>query len=233
MTANTGIGGNNPPEDQRIEMLTPAEDITMLVGKDVKELEERTDALLATFSRVPDKIENDEIYDKVVALVAAIRTADSERDTKRKKLKDPYLKAGKAVDDAFKLPNEEGKERAKLLEAAIKDLTARLSIYDTAKYEAEQAAAKKEAEELATKAKEDGIELNSEGPEVKLESRKSQHGGMSTRTIVRDWEVTDEEKLPRSVLSVDPKKVQALVDKGAKIPGVTVTERVNTVVKRT
>lgn len=232
MSANTGIGGNNPPEDQRIEMLTPAEDIQLLVGKDVSELSERASTLLDTYGRVPDKVENDEVYDKVVALVAAMRQVDSDRDGKRKKLKQPYLDAGKAVDDAFKLPDENGTERSKKVDAAIKDLTDRLSAYDTVKYQEEQAKAEQEAKELAEKAKADGIEVDTSNIEVKLDSRKSEHGGMSTRSVVKEWKVTDEEALPRSVLSVDPKKVQALVDKGAKIPGIEITERVATVVKR-
>ena len=232
MTANTGIGGNNPPEDQRIQMLTPAEDIQTLVGKDVKELSEKSAELLGTYSRVPDTIDNEGVYDRVVALVAAIRQVDSDRDEKRKEMKAPYLAGGKAVDDAFKLPDDEGTDRAKKMDAAIKDLTYRLSVFDTAKYQEEQAKAQQESDALAAKAKEDGITIDSSKVEVKLESRKSEHGGMSTRSVVKDWEITDEDALPRSVLTVDTKKIQKLVDEGATIPGVKVTERVATVVKR-
>lgn len=232
MTANTGIGGNNPPEDQRIEMLTPAEDIQTLVGKDVKELSEKSAGLLDTYSRVPDKVENDEVYDRVVALIAAIRQVDSDREEKRKSMKAPYLAGGKAVDDAFKLPDEKGADRAKKMEAAIKELTSRLSDYDTLKYQEEQANAQKESDELAAKAKEDGIEMDAGKVEVKLESRKSEHGGMSTRSVIKEWTITDESALPRSVLMPDTKKIQKLVDEGATIPGVKVTERVATVVKR-
>ena len=232
MAANTGIGGNNPPEEKRIEMLTPAEDIQILVGKDVTELTEQASNLLDTYGRVPDKVESDEIYDKVVALVAAMRQTEADRDEKRKRHKQPYLDAGTAVDKAFNLPDSEGNECRKKLDAAIKNLTDRLSVYDTANYQAEQAQAAKEAEELAEKAKSDGIEIDTSKVEVKLDSRKSEHGGMSTRSVVKEWTVTDEDALPRSVLSVDPKKVQALVDKGAKIPGIEITERVATVVKR-
>ncbi|WP_298843305.1 hypothetical protein [uncultured Salinicola sp.] len=232
MTANTGIGGNNPPEDQRIQMLTPAEDIELLVGKDVKDLSERSASLLDTYGRVPDKITDDQVYDRVIALVAAIRQVDSDRDEKRKKMKAPYLAGGKAVDDAFKLPDDKGVDRAKKMDAAIKDLTSRLSEYDTIKYQEEQARAQQESDDLAAKAKEDGIEIDAGKVEVKLESRKSEHGGMSTRSVIKEWEITDEASLPRSVLVPDAKKIQKLVDEGAKIPGVKVTERVATVVKR-
>ena len=157
---------------------------------------------------------------------------DADREDRRKKIKEPYLKAGQAVDAAFKLLNDEKKERSKLLEAKIKDLTGRLSVFDTAEYQKQQEEAQKEAAALSEQASKDGITIPSAEVQVKLESRKSEHGGTSTRNVVREWTVTDEDALPRSVLMVDPKKVQELVDQGAKIPGIAVTERVETVVKR-
>ena len=232
MNERTGLGGNNPPDDQRIDMLTPAEDIDSIVSADVKELTKRADELLATCSRVPETIEDQATYDKVVALIAGIRQMDADREDRRKKIKEPYLKAGQAVDAAFKLLNDEKKERSKLLEAKIKDLTGRLSVFDTAEYQKQQEEAQKEAAALSEQASKDGITIPSAEVQVKLESRKSEHGGTSTRNVVREWTVTDEDALPRSVLMVDPKKVQELVDQGAKIPGIAVTERVETVVKR-
>jgi len=232
MAVNTALGGNNPPEDQRIEMLTPAKDIQTIVGKDVESLGARASDLLATFGRVPDKVDDDEVYDRVTALVAAMRQLEAERDEKRTAIKKPYLEAGTAVDKAFNLPDGEGQDRRKMIDAAIKDLTGRLSVYDTAKYQEEQALAEKEAKDLADKAAEDGIELDASQVDVKLQGRRSEHGGVTTRSVVREWKVVDEAKVPRSLLCIDAKKVQDLVDQGGKIPGIEITERVATVVKR-
>lgn len=239
MTESSQLGGNNPPPDQRLNMLTPAEDIPAIVAQDVKELSATIDGLLATVARAPEKIESDEVYDRVVALIAALRDSDNKREEKRKAVKDPYLKASQAVDAAFKLVESEAeagdgkpKERSKLLDDAVKSLTSRLSAYDTAKFEREEAEARKEREALAADAAKDGITIDPDAVEVKMESRRSEHGGLANRSVVREWEVVDEAALPRSVLSIDPKKVQALVDQDAEIPGIKVTRRVETNVRR-
>lgn len=234
MSDRHNIGGNNPPDEEKLTMLTPVKDIPTIVEKDVTELAKRADELISLCDRIPEKIEDEEVYDKVIAVVAELRKNDSERDDKRTELKSPYLKAGQEIDKQFKLINPETKEdRSKKVQTLIKELTNRLSEYDTKKYNEEREAAAKEAENIASKAREDGIEIPTENPEIKLSSRKSEHGGMSTRSVIIEWEITNEEELPRSVLSPDKKKIQELIDKGATIPGITVKERVSTVVKRT
>jgi len=232
MNDRASIGGNNPPEEEKIVMLPAATEIPMIVDADIKELTKTIDDLLSTSGRVPGAIENQEVYDKVVALIAAMRDAESDRDERRKKQKEPYHQATLIVDKLYKLPNADKEDRSKLLEVAMKDLNKRLSVYDTAEYEKRKIASEAEAAKLAEEAAKDGIEISPATVAVKLESRKSEHGGTSTKTIIRDWEVEDESALPRSVLSIDHKKVQALVDQGAVIPGIKVTERISTVVKR-
>ena len=232
MTDRMGIGGNNPPEDEKITQLSTAEEVKLIIAGTVSELKEQAAELLDTCKRVPETISNDDIYDRVVALIAALRETDSTRDEKRKKFKEPYLSAGQIIDSEFKLKDKDGNELAKKLEAEIKNLTAKLSIYDTKKFEEQRQAAEKEAALLAEQASKDGISVPANQVDIKLESRRSEHGGLSTKTVVKEWEVTDESLLPRSVLSIDPKKVQALVDKGAEIPGIKITERIETTVKR-
>ena len=226
------IGGNNPPDDQRIVMLSPAEEVEKSLAGTIKDLSDRAQALLDTASRVPKDITDDTVYDKVVALVAAFREIEDEREKKRKANKDPYLKASQVVDGAFKLTNDEGQDRSKNMANEIASLTARLSAYDTAKYEEAAKQAVAEAASLSEQASSDGIIIPAGEVDVKLESRKSEYGGLSTKSVVNDWEIEDESKLPRSVLSPDPKKIKALVEKGATIPGVKITKRVETVVKR-
>lgn len=232
MNDRTSIGGNNPPEKEKIIMLPAATEIPVIVQADIKELTQKIDDLLSTSGRVPGAIENQEVYDKVVALIAAMRDAESDRDERRKKQKEPYHQATLIVDKLYKLPNKDKEDRSKLLEVALKDLNKRLSACDTAEYEKRKIASEAEAAKLAEEAAKDGITIAPASVAIKLESRKSEHGGTSTKTIIRDWEVENESVLPRTVLSIDPKKVQALVDQGATIPGIKVTERISTVVKR-
>lgn len=232
MTERTSIGGNNPPEDQKIAQLSNSEEIKLIIASDVSELSQKAEELLSTCKRVPAVVETDEVYDRVVALIAAIRKVESDKEEKRKKHKEPYLAAERVIDSEFKLKSSEGKEQVKDMDAQIKGLTKRLSDYDTKKFEKQRQEAALEAEKIAEKAREDGIEIPAGEIEVKLESRRSEYGGLSTKSVVKDWEIINPEELPRSVLVPDPKKIQELVDKGANIPGIKVTERIETNVKR-
>lgn len=231
MESRTGIGGNNPPEDQKITDLSPADEVAKIIKKDVESLAAEYDELLGTFSRMPENVTEQDVYDKCVAVIAAMRNLNAKREEVRKNHKDPYLKATQLIDKAFKLENDQKEDRSKLLDNAVKTITDRLSEFDTAEYNRKREAAELESAKISEQARQDGIEISVEA-NVDLASRRSEYGGTSIKTIVREWEVTDEELLPRSVLSVDPKKVQALVDQGAKIPGITVKERVETVVRR-
>ncbi len=224
------IGDNAPPQPEK-ELFGP-DSIGILIDTDIEGIKDEAKVILDTVTRIPEEIENDDQYSKVVSVVASIRGIDTKREKKRKEHKAPYTKAGSAIDDGFKIKLGD-RVLSKEMADAIKDLTSRLSTYDTKKLEAEEARIATEAADLAESAKKDGITIATSEAEVILGTHKSEHGGMSTRQIVNDWEIVDEAKLPKSVLSPDPKKIQELIDNGAtKIPGVKITRRVQSVVKR-
>ena len=232
-----GIGDNRPPEAAAIEILVPEAEILTVIKDDVAKSKERCARVLDTYTRIPSEISDDEQYERVVAVIAEMRTADDERDTRRKAHKSPYQKVATAIDNAFKLEAEgEGKKRtlSKEVDAAVVNLTKRLSAYDTKKLEAEEKRRTEESNRLAESARNDGIEIDtSVATEVRLGNVKARHGGVSQRSVIQTWSVANEAEIPRSLLSVDPKKVEAMIGAGAEsIPGITITRTVLTTVKR-
>lgn len=226
------IGDNQPPDDQRIEMLSPAGDIEALVRQDTLPLQAKAKAILETVSRIPATISNDDVYGRVVTVAARLREISSEIDESRKKHKQPYLDAGKKIDDLFKLGT--GKDAlAKKLEASLIDLTSLLAARDTIVLAEERARIAEERAALAAAVAADGMEMKGAAPDVDLGTFASPTGGLATRSVERSWVVSDPQMLPASVLSIDPKKVEQLLKSGvSEIPGITITERVATVVKR-
>ena len=66
MSDRHNIGGNNPPDEEKLTMLTPVKDIPTIVEKDVTELAKRADELISLCDRIPEKIEDEEVYDVVL-----------------------------------------------------------------------------------------------------------------------------------------------------------------------
>lgn len=228
----TNIGGNNPPEDAKIIALPCAEELEKIYEKAAEEIKNKAQGILNTCKRIPEEIKDDETYEKVVAVIASIRTIDADRDKQRKVAKDPYLKASTEVDRIFKLQTEKS-FLSKDMEKAIKDLTKKLSEFDTLKYQKEKEANLLAAKELEKKAAQDGIDLDIKDAETKLSSVQSKHGGTGVRTVKKTWTVTDESKIPQSLFSLDKTKVDKMIEDGAQtIPGIKITEEVVTSVRR-
>lgn len=226
---------NNPPE--AVEMLPPAKELPKIFEEDIKSLKKDALAELDTYSRIPAKIESDEVYQKITTLAMQIKGVADRSDNTRTAHKRPYLDATKVLDTAFKLEIEaEGKTRniRKELDEAYAKLKKMLSDRDTELYLEQEKAAEEERKRIIEAAAADGIEISDEELDAaKMESVKSSYGGQSVRRVVDDWEVVDEELLPRSVLSVDPEKVKKLLENGAKsIPGIKIGKRVSTHVKK-
>lgn len=228
---------NNPPEALPPQLSSVA-DLAIIIKADVDSAVEKAVLELDTYGRVPETIENDEIYQRVTTLATRIKDVMDSADAKRKVHKDPYLKAGKLVDDSFSLVlvGEKGDKRVlkKELEAAHGSLKKRLSDYDTKQYLAEQAAIEEERSRIAAAAAEDGIQMDQTQGEAAIAATvRSAHGGHSVRKVVTEWEVIDEALLPRSVLSIDPAKVEKLIADGAtEIPGIKISKKVDTHVKK-
>ena len=225
----TGIGHNQPPEDMKIETLAVAGDVPRQVEGDTNKARAEIEPLLATANRAPDTIENDDVYERMTTLLTLLNKAESDREKARKKHKDAYTKAGNAVDAAFNLPVDgDGPNLRKQLEEQIARVKQKMSDYDTKKLRAEEERAEAERAALAEAAAKDGITLDTTH-KVNLGGHRSEHGGTSIRNIVYEWEITDEAKLPRTLLSPDPKKIQEMIDNGATdIPGLKIERVVRT-----
>lgn len=228
---------NNPPEALPAQ-LPSAEELVHIMKGDVASSVEKAVLELDTYSRVPESIENDEIYERVTTLATRIKDVLDDADKKRKAHKEPYLKAGKLVDDTFTLVLEVKGDKDRILkkelEAAHGSLKKRLSDYDTLKFQQEQAALEAERALLAEAAAQDGIQMEAVPVGNSLASTvKSAHGGHSVRRVVTEWEVVDEALLPRSILSIDPAKVEKMIADGAtEIPGLRLSKKVDTHVKK-
>ena len=228
------LKGHNLPEGTNsLLTLAVAEDIPAITQADVDRLCTDYKNLLEIINRVPEEIQNDEIYDRFTALVAQVQVAKDKREETRKKLKEPYNKAATAIEHAFKLIKD-NEDLQKNMEAAFVALKQKMSIYDTKKYEAEEASRHIEQERIASATAKDGIKMDSiEVAPIKMGSQKSEYGGTSIREIVTDWEVINESLLPRIVMSIDPKKVDQIIASGAKeIPGIKISKKVKTSVRR-
>jgi len=226
------IGDNHPPADQRILTLAPADEIQFLVANDIDRLMADATAILDTVSRIPTTISNTDVYGRVVTVVARLREIGADIDDTRKSHKQPYLDAGKKIDDLFKLGTPKD-VMAKKIEGAVKDLSKRLSEHDTRTLREQQQQIDEERAAFAKALAADGLSISGTAPTAQIGSFTSRTGGMSLREVKRSWKVCDEAAVPPSVMSIDPKKVQALIDAGVRdIPGIQIDEEVVTTVKR-
>lgn len=232
MTRTATIGDNNPPEEATLRVLVGADEIEAEHKTAIDKRIAETKAILDTYERIPDDLTEADVYGRVVSVVARMRQIASDTEDDKKTAKRPYLDVNNKLEDLFKLKTENRALGAELAKA-IKDLTERLSKRDTAEYRLRKADLEREARQLAEAARKDGIEMDDLPANVEMASITSPHGGISMREVVKTWQVTDEAALPRSVLSIDPKKVEALLASGATaITGLEIGETVSTIVKR-
>lgn len=223
-------------------MLAGVDDLPTMMRGDLEKVTNDAVLQLDTYSRIPDVIESDDIYQRVVTVSTKIKGVIDDIEARRGAHKRPYLDATQVIDGAFKLsyvaPGSPEDEKPRLLkaelEAAHKSLKGRLSARDTVLHRQEQARIAEERDRLAALAAADGIEMSdapvaAQGPVV----AKSVHGGMAQKKVVKVWSLVDIEKLPRSLLMPDPDAIQKLLDAGAKeIPGLKIEEVVDTHTKR-
>ena len=234
---------NQPPEPLP-QGLAAVDDLPAMMKDDLEHLSADALAQLDVYARVPEQIEDAKMYERATTLGTRLKGVTDDIEKKRKKVKAPYLAATSAIDRAFKLTLPATKDAdgadvaertlAKELETAHAGIKSRLSAYDTRAYLAAEAKRKAEQEALAAAAAQDGIAMTALPVETAAsEMVRSAHGGAAMRTVVTEWEVVDETKLPRSVLSVDRAKVQALLDCGAtEIPGIAISKKVETHVRK-
>lgn len=243
---------NNPPEaiSQPSAGLPTAAEIPAVH-------KEAVDALVAEHlekymmcTRVPEVIEDKDVYDRVTTLGGLVKKASTAIDKVRSAAKKPYLDGGAAVDRAFSLTVEivdpEGAEEdaegqkaepkkveidlAKELKDAHARLKARLSDYDTREYQAAQAKQEEDNARIAEAAQKDGILFDvSAMSNVQVHSSRSGHGGTAIKQVEHVFEVTDASLVPAAFCSPDPEKIKAAIAAGVReIPGVHIQAKVNT-----
>lgn len=231
---------NMPPEVLPMQLASVA-DLPVMMKADIDDLTSKALTELDIYSRVPTEISDEKIYERATTLGTRIKAVIDSIEKRRKAVKQPYLNATTAIDAAFKLVQaadeatlKPERNLRKELDEAHAGIKSRLSVFDTKKFNEEEDRRNKERELLAEAAAKDGIEMDVQAPAtVQMGSTKSAHGGAAVRKVVIDWEVVNEAEVPRSLLSIDPAKVQAQIDAGAtSIPGLKLTRRVETHVKR-
>ena len=150
-------------------------------------------------------------------MLAEVRSMLKEADAKRKQVKEPYLRAGKEIDAAFRTA-------AAPWQAAESALVGKTGAYHKAKVEAEQAALREreriERERLERSA-EQGVTPQPELPPLPsaVASTTSTAAGAVTMVAVRGFQIVDPEQIPREFLTIDRVKIGDVYRKGGDVPG--------------
>jgi len=150
-------------------------------------------------------------------MLAEVRSMLKEADAKRKQVKEPYLRAGKEIDAAFRTA-------AAPWQAAESALVGKTGAYHKAKVEAEQAALREreriERERLERSA-EQGVTPQPELPPLPsaVASTTSTAAGAVTMVAVRGFQIVDPEQIPREFWTIDRVKIGDVYRKGGDVPG--------------
>jgi hypothetical protein len=150
-------------------------------------------------------------------MLAEVRSMLKEADAKRKQVKEPYLRAGKEIDAAFRTA-------AAPWQAAESALVGKTGAWHKAKVEAEQAALREreriERERLERSA-EQGVTPQPELPPLPsaVASTTSTAAGAVTMVAVRGFQIVDPEQIPREFWTIDRVKIGDVYRKGGDVPG--------------
>ncbi len=155
-------------------------------------------------------------------MLAEVRSMLKEADAKRKQVKEPYLRAGKEIDAAFRTA-------AAPWQAAESALVGKTGAYHKAKVEAEQAALRERerierSRQLARNTVEAVGRLIDEEPEpsslpAPVASTTSTVAGAVTMVAVRGFQIVDPEQIPREFWTIDRVKIGDVYRKGGDVPG--------------
>lgn len=233
---------NNPPEAVG---LLPAAEIPAGHKERAEALRDKHLATFLTYLRVPAVIEDQDVYSRVTALSVMVKQAFDEIDKARSAAKKPYLDGGKAIDKVYALPveiedaaNPESEEKKTVnmlaeLNGAHDSLKKRLSAYDTAEYKKAEELRIAEQASVAAAAAADGIVMEvAQTGAGKMQSSRSEHGGLAIKQVEKTFKVVDASKVPASLCSPDPVKIQAAIDAGAsEIAGIEIDVQVKTHVR--
>jgi hypothetical protein len=240
---------NNPPEAITLPV---AADVAARQKEAAEALRDKHLETFLTYRRVPAVIEDRDVYDRVTTLSVMVKQAFDAIDKARSAAKKPYLDGGTAVDKAYALPVEvdldpfaqaddgDDTPREKVtvnmlaeLKGAHESLKKRLSAYDTEEYKKAEALRIAEQTGIAAAAAEDGIVMDvAQVGAGKMQSSRSGHGGIAIKNVEKTFTVVDASKVPASLCSPDPVKIQAAIDAGAnEIAGIEIDVQVKTHVR--
>lgn len=231
---------NNPPEALTLPVAT---DVAARHKEAAEALRDKHLETFLTYRRVPAVIEDKEVYDRVTTLSVMVKQAFDAIDKARSAAKKPYLDGGTAVDKAYALPVEvidaekpDEKKTVNMLaelKGAHDSLKKRLSAYDTEEYKRTEALRIAEQTGIAAAAAGDGIAMDvAQAGSAKMQSSHSEHGGMAIKRVEKTFTIVDPSKVPASLCSPDPVKIQAAIDAGAsEIAGIQIDVQVKTHVR--
>lgn len=232
---------NNPPETVG---LLPASEIPAGHKTAADALRDEHLQTFLMYQRVPAVIEEKDVYDRVTSLVVLVKKAFDAIDKARSVAKKPYLDGGTAVDKAYAIPLEiddvqkPGEKKTVNMLAELKgaheSLKKRLSAYDTVEYKKAEELRIAEQSSIAAAAAEDGIVMEvAQTGAGKMQSSRSEHGGSAIKNVEKTFRILDASKVPASLCSPDPVKIQAAIDAGAaEIAGIAIDIEVKTHVRR-
>lgn len=167
------IGDNNPPDQAQIVIERLTSEYAGVVTQ--------VDEALERARHHPKIIENDTVLGEVATTVKALRDVNVVCDSHHEAEKQPYLRAGQAVDQFFfSLMERLGRRSKTGRPGAIDILMARINDYQTRKLEAEriareEIARKAAAAEAAARAEADRLRKEAEYQAAALERARAPH----------------------------------------------------------
>ena len=239
MTAALAVPGHNhPPSDAAI--------LRDQLGQTHAELSARADELIAGIARMSPAIDSDEVERKAIEFAKQIAAHEKLCDGTRKTVKAPYAEAVKVVDAFFG-------NMVDPLKAGRDVVLRKLTVFQSAKAEAErlarEEAARKAAEEAAVAAakvetdadlaqaiaKEEQAAVAIQATEATtadLSRSRGQYGSVASLRSTWDFTIEDVNSVPREFLMVNDAAVKAATKAGRReIPGVKIFQKKQTVVR--
>lgn len=239
MTAALAIPGHNhPPSDAAI--------LRDQLGQTHAELSARTDELVAGIARMPPAIDSDDVERKAIEFAKQIAAHEKLCDGTRKTVKAPYAEAVKVVDAFFG-------GMVDPLKTGRDVVLRKLTVFQTAKAEAERqareeaariaaaeaakaaAAVTTEADLAQAIAKEEEAAVAVQATEATtadLSRSRGQYGSVASLRSTWDFTIEDVNSVPREFLMVNDAAIKAAIKAGRReIPGVKIFQQQKTVVR--
>lgn len=182
------LGANNPPPEARA--------VTDRMALDYAALTPSTAALLERARGLPETVEDETTHGLFGSLIVDLRDAERAAESHRQKEKDPYLRAGEAVDGFFKGFIERMEKARKVLKRRDDDYVARKIAAERA--ERERVRQEAERAERAARDAEREAAAKAEAARIAAErARKPEHVETKTEVAKEAEAVADGARVDR------------------------------------